>query len=447
MNKLSNANLEKRNQGFYGGLHPFENKDTTNEKPISSFPEPETVSILLSQHTGAICEPLVKSGDTVQFGQKIGDSNSFISAPVHSSVSGKVISIEEALHPAIQKKVKAVIIKNDFKNTQHESVKPAVNIEALSKEELVNIIREKGIVGLGGAMFPTHVKLKPPKPVDTLLINGCECEPYLTADNRVMIEHAREVISGIQILEKILGTKQTLIAIEDNKPQAVEAMKTQTGSSITVSTLPSKYPQGAEKVLIKKTLGRDVPAGKIPLDVGVVVTNVSTALSVYDAVYKGTPLIERIITISGKNCSKPGNYKVKLGTPLQNILKHCFDKPADTNTEIKMGGPMMGILQPSIETSIIKGTTGIITVDKKVVEPDTQRSCIKCGRCVDACPMELYPLFYAYCSSKNKLEDNEKYDVAACIECGSCENICSSKIALTSIIKQSKRIIASKKVS
>jgi len=438
----SKTNVEKRKQNFYGGLYPFEFKGITEHKTIEAFPEPDTVIIPLSQHTGSPCEPLVKPGEKVKIGQKIGDSKSFISSPVHSSVSGEVLSVEIAIHPLIQKEVLSVKIKNDKKNELHESVKPGKNFESLSKAELINIIRDKGIVGMGGAMFPAYVKLQPPKPVDTLLINGCECEPYLTADYRVMLEHSDELINGVKILMKTLGVNKAIIAIENNKPEAIEKLKEKVSQSpdITIADLTAKYPQGAEKTLIKKVLGRDVLAGQLPFDAGVIVSNVGTIVAINDAVVNGMPLIERVVTVSGENCKRPGNYKIKIGTPVKNIMDLCFSAGAESDSSIlfKMGGPMMGVTQTNVDSPLIKGSSGLIALKKQEIDPIEDRSCIKCGRCVDVCPMELYPLFYALFNTQNRPDDSEKQNIKSCIECGCCEYICSSKIPLVKIIKKTK---------
>ncbi|MFH0807039.1 MAG: electron transport complex subunit RsxC [Elusimicrobiota bacterium] len=441
VNTCLKTNIEKRNQNFYGGIYPFEFKETTEYKAIETFPEPDLVIIPLSQHTGAPCEPIVKAGDKVKKGQKIGDSKSFIYAPVHSSVSGEVISIEETIHPLIQKKVFAVKIKNDKKNELDKSIKSVSNFESLSKDELIDIIRDKGIVGMGGAMFPTYVKLQPPKPVDTLLINGCECEPYLTSDYRVMVEKSGELITGIKILMKILDVNKAIIAIEGNKPEAIEKLKIKVSGfdKITIAELPTKYPQGAEKTLIKKILGREVPAGKLPLDIGVVVSNVGTVAAINDAAVNGMPLIERIVTVSGKKCIKPGNYLIKIGTPIKNIIDFCFSP--DSDCVFKMGGPLMGVIQTTADSPVIKGSSGLIAVKKQEIEPIENRACIKCGRCVDVCPMELYPLFYALFNTQHRYEDSEKQNIKSCIECGCCDYICSSKIPLVKIIKDTKLIL------
>ncbi|MDD5688442.1 MAG: electron transport complex subunit RsxC [Elusimicrobia bacterium] len=457
-NKYNTAVREKRSRNFYGGVYPFENKEYTSEKPIQQFPEPETVEIPLSQHTGAVCESLVKVGDVVKVGQKIGDSKSFISAPVHSSVSGKVTAIETKPHPVIPSGVTTITIKADGKNEYHESVKANKEYEKLSKDNLIDIIRDKGIVGLGGAQFPTYVKFKSPKPIDTLILNGCECEPYVTADDRLMIEHPEEIVGGMKILMKILGLQKGYIAIETNKPQAIEAVKKTINnlnltSAIEIAELPTKYPQGSERMLIKKVTGKDVPLGGLPLDVGVVVNNVGTSFAVYNAVVNGLPLIKRIVTVTGEKIKNKLNLEVKIGTPVSEILDYCGADLKDGDYVLKMGGPMMGLLQKSLEVPVIKGTTSLLVTKKPDIKLSSERSCIKCGRCVDVCPMELYPLYYWYYkNSKSQnvkaeldntgldiLNSKSKHGATNCIECGCCEYICSSKLPLIDNIKEMKK--------
>ncbi len=442
---LSASILEKRLQNFYGGVYPYENKEFTENKPVVRFQESKLVVIPLSQHTGAICEPLVNIGDYVKLGQKIADSKALISAPIHSSVSGKVIAIEPRVHPILQQKVNAIIIESDGKNEYHEAIKPYHNIEKLSSKEILEIIREKGIAGLGGAMFPTAVKLKPPKSVDTLILNGCECEPFLSADNRVMIECTEDVVYGMKIILKALGLKSGIIAIEDNKSEAVTKIRdfianSQDNYEIVVKEVKTKYPQGAERMLIKHLLNRDVPPGGLPFDVGVIVSNVSTACAISDAFKKGLPLIERVITVAGK-VKEPMNLNVKIGTLINEIIDYCGGSIGN-NLEIKMGGPMMGILLQSTNVPVIKGTTGIVAVDKPDIEYDIARKCIKCGRCVDVCPMELYPLYFWLYATENKWSEVKEL-VKNCIECGCCEYICSSKLPLVSIAKKGKKYVSS----
>ena len=440
---LSVQNQTSRSEGFYGGLHPLEKKEKTSSKEIKILPEPKVAVIFLSQHTGQRAKPMVRRGDRVKVGQKIAEAVGLISSPIHSSISGKVISIEERIHPVSQKREPAIIIENDGEGKLEASIQPCRNFEALSKESLLKIIREKGIVGLGGAMFPTHVKLKSPKRIDTLLINGCECEPYLSGDNRIMVEHPKEIFVGIRIVQRILEVDKVFIGIEDNKPEAIKILSSfaDRSSDVEVVSLKTKYPQGAEKTLIKRILGREVPEKGLPLDVGVVVLNVATVFAIYQAVVEGLPLIQRVVTVSGEGLNRPGNYLVKIGTPFRDIIRYSFDEVEEDffkEYELRMGGPMMGISQRSLDSSVIKGTTGLIILRRHPVKLSEERDCIRCGRCVEVCPMELYPLYYAFYGKRGKWEKAAEYKVENCIECGCCEYICSSKISLLNFIKKEK---------
>ena len=447
-NDLSLLNQTRREEGFYGGLHPLDEKEATEGKKIEYFPEPRMAVIFLSQHTGKIARPLVKAGDEVKVGQKIGEADGFISAPIHSSVSGKVISVEERIHPASQRKSLALIIENNGKGKFVPSAEPREDFEDLPGEALLEIIRDKGIVGLGGAMFPTSVKLTPTKKIDTLIINGCECEPYLNGDNRIMIEHSEELFIGITIAQKILGVEKVFVGVEDNKPEAVATLNNYPDkpSSVEIVSLKTKYPQGAETLLIKRVLDREVPEGGLPLDVGVVVLNVATVFTIYQAVLQGLPVIQRVVTVSGESCSRPGNYWVKIGTPFKNIVERCFDGNGEEFSQkydLKMGGPMMGVVQADLASAVIKGSTGLIAIRKSPVEPSEERECIKCGRCVEVCPMQLYPLYYSFYGKKGDLEKAVSYSVESCIECGCCEHVCSAKISLLSFIKMEKQYACS----
>ena len=446
--ELSLQNQTLREESFYGGLYPSEKKEETEDKKIENFPEPKVVTIFLSQHTGRKARSLVKLGDKVKMGQKIGEADGFISAPIHSSISGTVISLKEQIHPVSQTKDLAVIIENDGKNQLHFLIQPRKDFENLTKEDLLKIIGEKGIVGLGGAMFPTHVKLSSPKPIDTLIINGCECEPYLSCDNRIMIEHPKEIFTGIRIASKILGVKKIFIGVEDNKPEALASLKDSLDrpSSLEIISLKTKYPQGAEKMLIKKITNREVPEKGLPLDVGVVVLNVGTVLAIYEAVVEDLPLIQRVVTISGENLSREGNYLVRIGTPFKDIIQYCFGEEGKElleRYELKMGGPMMGVSQINWNSALIKGTTGLTFLKKYPIEASPERDCIRCGRCVEVCPMELYPLYYAFYGKKEEWGKAKEYKVENCIECGCCEFICSSKIPLLSFIKKEKQYASS----
>lgn len=437
---------EKRAEGFYGGLYPQDMKEETKDKPINQIPEPEIVIIPLSQHTGTICEPLIKVGESVKLGQKIGESKAFVSSPIHSSVSGKVIAIEPRPHPLSQENIPSVVVESDGKDEIHPSIKP-YDAKSLSRDEIIDIIREKGIVGLGGAQFPTSVKLKPPKKVDTFILNGCECEPYLSGDYRVMLERTEYMILGMKLIMRALGVNKAYITIEDNKKDAINLVRNflVSDESFKVVELRTKYPQGAERMLIKRVVDRDVPKGGLPFDVGVIVNNVSTVACIGEMIRTGMPLVKRVITVAGE-IKEGGNFEVKIGTPFKDIIDYCGGF-LDGDLIIKMGGPMMGITQDVKklnEISVIKGTTGIVALKKPDIEYDTLRSCIKCGRCVDSCPMELFPCYFAYYGKDEKHLELEKYGVLDCIECGCCEYICSSKIPLINIIKKAKSLILKK---
>ena len=429
---------ESRLAGYYGGVHPSERKEFTEHLPLVRFPEPEEVVIPLSMHAGAPANPVVQVGDTVKVGQKIGEAAAFISSPIHSSVSGTVVAIEPHGH-ATRGECLSVVIRSDGKNTLDESVKPHKSLDELTPDEVVEIVREAGIVGMGGAGFPTSVKLKPPKPIDTILLNGCECEPYLTADHRVLLEFADDVIYGLKAIIKTVNAEKGLIVIEDNKPDAIELMQAKTADcdNIEVVVAKTKYPQGAEKMLIKRVMGRQVPRGGLPADVGCVVSNISTTKAISDAIQKGMPLIERVVTVTGERIKKPGNYIVKIGTNTKDLIDYCGGLVGDDIT-IKAGGPMMGFVLNDTNVPIMKGSNGIIAVE---TDHSVEQPCIKCGRCVDVCPMELTPLYFAKYADEENWQGMKDRNVMDCVECRSCEYICSSKIPLVAKIKAGKNAV------
>ena len=324
---------EKRFEGYYGGIHPTERKEFTEHMELVKFPDPKTVVIPMSQHAGAPAEPIVAAGEQVGMGQKIGEAKGFISSPIHASVSGTVTAVEPRIHPITGAQVMSVVIESDGKNTLHESVKPAGDLESMTQDDIVDLVREKGIVGMGGAGFPTSVKLKPPKPVDTVLLNGCECEPLLTADHRVMVEYADDIIFGLKAILKASGAEKGIIAIEDNKPDAIEVMEAKTADidNIEVVVAKTKYPQGAEKMLIKRVLGRSVPSGGLPADVGAVVSNISTVKAISDAIQTGMPLVERVLTVTGERMNKRGNFIVKSAPPSKRSSITAAALPATTS--------------------------------------------------------------------------------------------------------------------
>ena len=430
---------ENRLDGYYGGVHPTERKEFTEHIPLQRFPEPETVVIPLSMHAGAPANPVVQVGDTVQVGQVIGESAGFISSPVHSSVSGTVTAIENHGH-ATRGECLSVVIRSDGKNTLHESVKPHKDVEDLTPDEIVDIVREAGIVGMGGAGFPTSVKLKPAKPVDTILLNGCECEPLLTADHRVLLEFADDVVYGLRAILKAVGAEKGVIVIEDNKPDAIELMKEKTAGfdNMEVVVARTKYPQGAEKMLIKRVTGRKVPSGGLPADVGCVVSNISTTKAIADAIRTGMPLIERVVTVTGEKVKNPGNYIVKIGTNTKDLIDYCGGLTQEDEVTVKAGGPMMGFVLSDLNVPIMKGSNGIIAVE---TDHTVEQPCIKCGRCMDVCPMELSPLYFAKYADEENWQGMKDKNVMDCIECRCCEYICSSKIPLVAKIKAGKNAV------
>ena len=430
---------EERFAGYYGGVHPSEHKEYSEHIDLVKFPEPKTVVIQMSQHLGAPATPIVKVGDTVKVGQVIGEAAGFISAPVHSSVSGTVVAVEPRMHGTRGCAMEAVVIESDGKNTLHESVQPNKPLDELTPEEIIEIIKGAGIVGMGGAGFPTCVKLKPAKPVDTILINACECEPMLTADHRVLLAFADDIVYGLKAILKTTGAEKGLIVIEDNKPDAIELLKAKVADveNIDVFVARTKYPQGAEKTLIKRVTGRIVPSGALPADVGCVVSNVSTVKAISDAIQKGMPLIERVATITGPFVKNPGNFLVKIGTNVQDLIDYCGGITSD-DVLVKMGGPMMGFPLNDLNVPMMKGSNGIIAV-----EPDETVAvdCIKCGRCVDVCPMELSPLYFAKLADQEDWLGMKEKNVMDCVECRCCQFICSSKIPIVDKIKAGKNAI------
>ena len=427
-----------RLEGYYGGVHPSERKEYTEHLALKRFPDPEEVVIPLSMHAGAPANPVVQVGDEVKVGQKIGEAAAFISSPVHSSVSGTVTAIENRGH-ATRGECLSVVIRSDGKNTLHESVQPHKGLEELTPDEIVEIVKEAGIVGMGGAGFPTSVKLKPAKPVDTILLNGCECEPLLTADHRVLLEFADDVIYGLKAIIKAVGAEKGVIVIEDNKPDAIQLMNEKTADldNIEVVVAKTKYPQGAEKMLIKRVTGRKVPSGGLPADVGCIVSNISTTKAIADAILTGMPLIERVVTVTGERVKNPGNFIVKIGTNTKDLIDYCGGIIGEDVT-IKAGGPMMGFLLTDTNVPIMKGSNGIIAVD---TDHTVEQPCIKCGRCMDVCPMELSPLYFAKFADEENWQGMKDKNVMDCIECRCCEYICSSKIPLVTKIKAGKNAV------
>ncbi len=428
-------------QKFKAGVHPRDFKYLAKNITIKNLPLPQKVIIPLLQHTGAINEPIVKPGNLVKKGEKIGESKKFISAPVHSSISGKVTAIKEFFTP-IGQEVLSVVIESD--NRDEELLLKKIDWKKEPIECIKNRIREAGIVGLGGAAFPTIVKLSPEeeKRIDTVILNGCECEPYLTADYRLMVEKPEEILEGFQIILKILGVKNGYIGIEDNKPEAVKSLKFRIQNSefripMEVVVLPAKYPQGAEKQLIKGITKREVTSGGLPMDVGVVVQNVSTALAIKEAVVDGKALVERIVTVSGPRVKNPGNFRVRIGTPISELIAASGGLPEDTE-RIIVGGPMMGIAQQTTEIPVTKGTTGILLLPKDKFLSEEIEPCIRCGKCNEVCPMNLLVSEIGRYAENKDWESTKKMGVDDCMECGACAYVCSAKRPLVQYIKWAK---------
>ncbi|MCS7151924.1 MAG: electron transport complex subunit RsxC [Endomicrobia bacterium] len=427
---------------FSGGIHPKEKKIAKLYR-IQNIQYPQYVYLHLSQHTGKPAVPIVKEKDYVLRGQKVAQSDGLISACIHSPVSGQVVGIKDVLHPVICKKLPAVVIESDGKFTTIELKPKYKEYHRFSPQELVGYIKECGIVGLGGAMFPTDVKLSPPKDkvIDYVIANGCECEPYLTSDDRLMQEYYDEIIEGLKIAMYILDALKGIVVVEDNKPDAIEKIKRkiERTPNVELRIVKTKYPQGAEKQLIQTVLNREVPSGGLPMDVGVVVQNVATLKAIYDAIFKGLPLIERVVTISG-DIERLGNFVVPIGMMVKDVVKVLNINISDVN-KIIFGGPMMGIAQESLEVPIIKGTSGILflrTVSNKEYE---YYQCVRCGKCVYVCPMKLMPNFLSIYIEHQKWGKVEKYSPFDCIECGCCSYICIAKRPIVAQIKYAKTIL------
>lgn len=430
---------------FKGGLHIHDHKELTNKRSIQKLDGCDIHIFPLQQHIGAVTEPLVKVGDRVLVGQKIADSEAFLSVPVHSSVSGEVTAIKPQLHPN-GAKINAIFVKNDFQYEQDESVKPIENIDNMSKEEMLKVVREKGLVGMGGAGFPTFIKLNPSTEVDYVIVNGAECEPYITSDHRRMLENPMEIIDGLGIAMKILGLKKGYIGIEMNKKDAaiVITEKLAGRTDIEVRMLKTKYPQGAEKQLIKAITKRSVPSGKLPADAGVVVLNIDTVYSLSKAFREGIGPVKRIVTVTGDCVKEPGNFEVPLGVP----FSYLFEAAGGFSEEPKkiiMGGPMMGASQYSTEVPVIKTTSALLVFSKIQDVYDEAATCIRCGKCVDYCPMHLMPLNLARFSDADNLEMAEKYNITDCMECGLCSYVCPASRNPVQFIRVGKQAVIQKK--
>lgn len=424
-----------------GGVHPEEYKLTAN-KAIELLPIPAKVSIPLSQSLGAPSKVVVEKGMVVKVGQLIAKGESFISSNVHSSVSGKVVKVEEITDTSGYRKTAVIIEVEGDEWEPSIDTSPAILSEiTLSHEQIIARINEMGVVGLGGATFPTHVKMMVPegKKAEFLIINGVECEPYLTADHRLMLEKGEEIIIGIRILMNALRVNKAFIGIENNKPDAIAHLTSlvEKHPQIEVVPLKVKYPQGGEKQLVKAVTGREVPSGKLPLETGCVVNNVGTAFAVYEAVQKNKPLIDRVVTLTGKSLKNPSNYLVRIGTSVAHLIEYAGGLPSDTG-KIVSGGPMMGKALVSTDIPIVKGTSGILLFSENSSRRVTLYNCIRCARCVTACPIGLEPVLLAQLSETKMYEEAEKAYIMDCMECGSCQYICPAGRPLLDYVRTGK---------
>lgn len=429
---------------FVGGIHPAENKTQSTNTPISSAGIPSKLVLPLTQHIGAQSKPLVKSGDTVLKGQLIAEAQGFISANLHAPTSGTISAIE-ARPVAHQSGLSDICIEitpdNNDTWVEHAGIE---NYKSCDSSQLINAIQAAGITGMGGAGFPSHVKVSAdPAQIDTLIINAAECEPYITSDDMLMQERAKDVISGISVLAHILQPKNILIGIEDNKPKAADALnhaitKIDGTSNIHVVIIPTKYPSGGEKQLIQILTGKEVPAGGLPSDLGIVCHNLGTAYAVHNAIIKGEPLISRITTVTGNACAQPKNYDVLIGTPVEYLL-NISNTDIEKTSRLVMGGPMMGFTVDQIQTPIIKASNCIIAATKQELpDPAMEQACIRCGMCTEACPAQLLPQQLYWFSKSSNLEQAEAHNISDCIECGACSYVCPSNIPLVQYYRFAK---------
>jgi electron transport complex protein RnfC len=431
---------------FKGGIHPPYNKELASSKAIKNAPIPAEVIIPLSQHIGAPNEAIVQAGDRVEVGQKIGEADAFVSAPVHSSVAGTVKEIVEVPN-FTGAKVKSVVITVDAEQPEFAK-KPGKELDSLSAEEIRDIAKEAGLVGMGGAAFPTHVKLTPPKdkPVDTVIINAVECEPFLTCDHRQMLERTDDLIAGARLLKSAVGASKVIFGIEANKMDAVDALRSKTSSlsDVEVEVLEVKYPEGAEKMLIFALTGRKVPPGKLPSEVGCLVQNVGTAIALYEAAAWGKPLYERVLTVTGPGIREPANLLCPIGTPMSTLIDSCGGFVGNP-VKLIMGGPMTGWAQSDTDASVVKGTSGIVILTSDVVDMGEEADCVRCSKCIDACPMFLSPNFIVQAAKRGQWDKAEMWGALDCFECGCCSFECPAFIPHVDYVRKAKAEIAALK--
>ena len=432
-------------QAFFGGVHPHDMKAATNEKAIEQLAPPAVVVIPMSMHFGAPCTPLVKAGDHVKVGQKIGEFHG-LGAPIHASVSGTVKAVEPRPY-SMGGNITSVIIENDMKDELSEEVKAPADPNALSVEEMVEIVKNAGIVGMGGATFPTHVKITSGiGKVNTVIINGAECEPYITGDHRTMLERPEEIIGGAKFLAKMFGVDKVVIGVEDNKHNGIDAMNKVIAAEkapVVVEPLRCRYPQGGEKQLCQAITGRQVPPGGLPADIGCAVFNINTTCAIYRAITTGMPVVNKIVTVSGSGVVEPKNLECPIGTPVSNLLDACGGLK-DGTFKLIAGGPMMGMAQYTADIPVAKGTGAILAFCENEEKTVENPQCIRCGKCVAACPMHLEPLFMYQYASKGMVEELNAAHIMDCMECGACSYICPARMHLTHMFKTGKQLVKDK---
>jgi Na+-translocating ferredoxin:NAD+ oxidoreductase subunit C len=427
-------------QTFKGGVHPPEYKESTQDLAIEDCPLPEIAYVSLGQHLGKPAKPIVQVGDSVEEGQMIAEADGFISANIHAPISGTVKKIAKAPQVA-GTNVDTIIIERNKDIPPKEWTKKKLKPTDINLETFINTLKTKGIVGLGGAVFPTHVKfmLKPDQKLHTIMINACECEPYLNVDYRTILEETDLFIEGLNIIKKATKVTRIIIGVENNKPKALEKLKTELKTTLAINVVPlkTKYPQGGEKMLVKALTKQEVPSGGLPIDLGMVILNVNTVIAIAQAFIYDKPLTEKLITVSGKGIKKPKNIRAKIGTPINEILAFC-DGLKDDTQRLVIGGPMMGMAQADTSASVLKSTSGILALTKEEIGVTELAPCIKCGKCVTACPMRLLPTKIAKFVEHKRLDLALKASIKDCIECGSCVYVCPARRPLLQLIKYGK---------
>lgn len=425
---------------FRHGVHPEEHKELTCQLPIRRMPFPDELVLPLRQHTGKPARPVVQVGQHVQRGDKLAEADGFVSVPIHASAAGRVVDIDWWPH-IDGTMATAVRLKVDAHALHLPRPRLVPPWEGLTAEQVIAAVQDAGVVGLGGAAFPTHVKLAPPRDasIETIIVNGAECEPYLTSDHRTMVEYPGRVLLGVRIMMRTLGVRRAVIGVERNKPDAIAALSAALPRDLDISVLPLtvKYPQGAEKMLIRAVTGREVPSGKLPASIGVVVQNVGSAACIAEVFETGLPLIERIVTVSGEGVRRPANLIVPVGTKLIDLLDSCGGLTDDA-TEVIVGGPMMGLAQGNLEAPVTKGTTGVVVLTREQAPRADMYPCIGCGRCLEACPVFLNPSELGQLAQRGLYEEMEQMHLADCMICGSCSYVCPSNIPLAQLFSFSK---------